>query len=94
MTAHTETVSPDQLRAAFALALSEMYRGEIPQYGTLLELVADINQQQSMQFGIQLPSRIDVERHGAIRLGLAEQAGHDGSTVLRHGNASCWYTTI
>lgn len=78
MTAHTETVSPDQLRAAFALALSEMYRGEIPQYGTLLELVADINQQQSMQFGIQLPSRIDVERHGAIRLGTAEKLAMTG----------------
>lgn len=69
MTAQSETMSPDQLRAAFAAALSEMYRGEVPQYGTLLELVADINQQQSMQLGIELPSRIDVERHGAIRLG-------------------------
>lgn len=57
--------------------MSAMYRAEVPQYGTLLELVARIN----AEVGDQDPAlakerdseRLAVERHGAIRLGTPEE---------------------
>ena len=60
-----DIVTPDEIRAMFASALSDMYQEEVPQYGTLLKLVSEINQDK----GQQLEQRFDVERHGAIRLG-------------------------
>jgi Domain of unknown function (DUF1338) len=36
-------VNPDDIRTLFSRAMSDMYRAEVPQYGALLELVADIN---------------------------------------------------
>ncbi|KAF4344278.1 DUF1338 domain protein [Fusarium beomiforme] len=65
----TDPVSPDAIRAMFASALSSMYRREVPQYGTLLKLVSDINHQKRQP----IEPRIEVERHGAIRLGTAEE---------------------
>jgi uncharacterized glyoxalase superfamily metalloenzyme YdcJ len=74
-------VSPDEIRSRFSQAMSDMYRLEVPQYGTLLDLVADVNAKvlaadpglkaQLAQAG-EL-ERLDVERHGAIRLGTAEE---------------------
>lgn len=74
-------VSPDEIRSRFSQAMSDMYRLEVPQYGTLLDLVADVNAEvlaadpalktQLAQAG-EL-ERLDVERHGAIRLGSAEE---------------------
>ncbi|KAM0558225.1 hypothetical protein ACHAPJ_004910 [Fusarium lateritium] len=61
----TDPVSPDAIRAMFASALSSMYRREVPQYGTLLKLVSDINHKKHQH----VEHRIEVERHGAIRLG-------------------------
>ncbi|EXL66753.1 hypothetical protein FOPG_17096 [Fusarium oxysporum f. sp. conglutinans race 2 54008] len=63
-----ETTSPEEIRAMFASALSDMYRREVPQYGTLLKLVSDINHQKDQNL-----CRIEVERHGAIRLGTAAE---------------------
>ncbi|SCO55136.1 related to DUF1338 domain protein [Fusarium fujikuroi] len=65
----TDPVSPDAIRAMFASALSSMYRREVPQYGTLLKLVSDINHQKHQP----MEPRIEVERHGAIRLGTPEE---------------------
>ncbi len=74
-------VPPDEVRTAFSQAMSDMYRHEVPQYGTLLELVADINAkalaadpalEQTLAAGGEL-ERLDVERHGAIRVGTAEE---------------------
>ncbi|WP_409277529.1 2-oxoadipate dioxygenase/decarboxylase HglS [Pseudomonas defluvii] len=74
-------VSPDSIRAQFSAAMSQMYKQEVPLYGTLLELVSETNH-QVMQ---QLPEiaealrwtgeieRLDQERHGAIRVGTAEE---------------------
>lgn len=56
----------DQLRANFSNALSDMYRAEVPAYGTLIDIVADINAEHE---GV----RSDGERHGAIRLGTAAE---------------------
>ncbi|MCK1663538.1 VOC family protein [Bradyrhizobium sp. 153] len=72
---------PDDIRDLFSRAMSDMYRAEVPQYGTLLELVADVNAKTlradpplraCLEQGGEL-QRLGVERHGAIRLGTAEE---------------------
>lgn len=72
-------VSADEIRARFSAAMSQMYRQEVPQYGALVELVADVNAralaadrslQRRFTPGCGL-GRLEVERHGAIRLGTA-----------------------
>lgn len=56
-----------------------MSRKEVPQYGTLLDLVADINWQAGEAGHVDGASyhnrlqRPEVERHGAIRLGTADE---------------------
>ncbi|OGM43619.1 DUF1338 domain protein [Aspergillus bombycis] len=79
----------DALRAQFCHALSEMYKSEVPLYGDLVDLVwkADaeaINTSQKQGTAVIdpdeiLPSRNRVERHGAIRLGTADEL----STIRR-----------
>ncbi|KAK4501143.1 hypothetical protein PRZ48_006949 [Zasmidium cellare] len=71
--ASPKSPTPDDVRAMFAAALSDMYRKEVPLYGDLLELVADINNQHSNELSRESHHRIEVERHGAIRLGTAEE---------------------
>lgn len=72
-------VSTDRIRSLFTEAMSQMYRTEVPQYGTLIELVGEVNAEVLAKDG-ELSARlrragelerIDVERHGAIRLGTA-----------------------
>ena len=74
-------VDPDDIRALFSRAMSNMYRAEAPQYGALLELVADVNEETlrrdpdlkaSLERAGEL-DRLSVERHGAIRLGTAQE---------------------
>nr|WP_298140351.1 VOC family protein [uncultured Pseudomonas sp.] len=74
-------VSPDEIRARFSQALSAMYQAEVPLYGELLELVATLNRQtlsdnpslaQQLRDAGEL-ERLSDERHGAIRLGSAEE---------------------
>lgn len=74
-------VSPDEIRRLFAQAMSRMYRTEVPLYGTLVDLVERINAQvlvaqpalaeQLQRSGER--ERLDEERHGAIRVGSAEE---------------------
>ena len=79
--AHAQFVSSDDIRSRFSKAMSDMYRQEVPQYGTLLDLVADINAdvlKAKPELNAQLErsgeiGRLGVERHGAIRLGTAEE---------------------
>ncbi|BBH48663.1 VOC family protein [Pseudomonas sp. KU43P] len=74
-------VSPDSIRAQFSAAMSLMYKQEVPLYGTLLELVSEINQQVMAQQPAVAEAlrwtgeieRLDQERHGAIRVGTAEE---------------------
>ncbi|OCJ03168.1 DUF1338 domain-containing protein [Rhizobium sp. AC44/96] len=77
----TGFVSADHTRSLFTEAMSQMYRAEVPQYRTLIELVADVNA-EVLASDSELRSRltragelgrIDVERHGAIRLGTADE---------------------
>ncbi|MBE7211021.1 MAG: VOC family protein, partial [Gluconacetobacter diazotrophicus] len=63
--AGARSADPDVLRARFSAGLSEMYRREVPLYGTLIELVAAVNGRA----GGTADPRLEVERHGAIRLG-------------------------
>ncbi|MGH6853753.1 MAG: 2-oxoadipate dioxygenase/decarboxylase family protein, partial [Methylocella sp.] len=74
-------VNPDDIRTLFSRAMSDMYRAEVPQYGALLELVADINDETlrrdrdlraSLEWAGEF-GRLSVERHGAIRLGTAQE---------------------
>ncbi|UQR61551.1 VOC family protein [Bradyrhizobium sp. C-145] len=71
----------DDIRDLFSQAMSDMYRAEVPQYGTLLELVAEVNAETlrnspklcaSLEQSGEL-DRLSVERHGAIRLGTARE---------------------
>ena len=67
---------PDEIRTLFSTAMSRMYRSEVPQYGTLMELVADVNEVTLAEDGALRETltrhdelaRLSLERHGAIRL--------------------------
>lgn len=69
-------VAPGTIRTAFTNLLSVMYKQEVPQYGTLVELVQAVNRRvlsENPALARQLQRegelvRLDVERHGAIRL--------------------------
>lgn len=73
----TTFVSPDRIRGLFAQAMSDMYRTEVPLYGDLIELVGDINRaalEADPAMAARLErngeiERLDLERHGAIRVG-------------------------
>lgn len=72
---------PDDIRTQFSNAMSDMYRVEVPQYGTLLELVADVNAHVLAADTTLKPllerrgelGRLNLEYHGAIRLGTAAE---------------------
>ena len=75
------TLSADDIREEFSQAMSAMYQQEVPQYGTLLALVADVNLavlENNTRLYEQLANadelaRLNVERHGAIRVGTAQE---------------------
>lgn len=74
-------VPPDTIRGLFAQAMSAMYRDEVPLYGTLMSLVSEVNAQTlsaDPALAAQLQrnderARLDLERHGAIRVGSAAE---------------------
>lgn len=78
---HPSFVSPDLIRQRFSKAMSDMYREEVPLYGALMQLVEQTNRhvlQSDPQVARQLDStgeiqRLDLERHGAIRVGTADE---------------------
>lgn len=74
-------LSADQIRSLFSRAMSAMYQQEVPQYGTLMQLVAEVNQQvlirnpaltARLEAADEL-NRLSIERHGAIRVGRADE---------------------
>jgi uncharacterized glyoxalase superfamily metalloenzyme YdcJ len=73
--------SSDVIRASFSAAMSSMYRTEVPAYGTLMSLVAEVNSKTlatSPELKDQLQKtdtldRVSEERHGAIRVGTPEE---------------------
>jgi len=78
---HPNFISPDLIRQRFSKAMSDMYREEVPLYGALMELVEQTNRhvlESDAQIARQLTStgeieRLDLERHGAIRVGTADE---------------------
>ena len=74
-------VSVDEIRTRFSAAMSAMYGQEVPLYEDLLSLVADVNVStlaQNPALEAQLTGsgemqRLNLERHGAIRLGTAKE---------------------
>ncbi|MBL7525073.1 2-oxoadipate dioxygenase/decarboxylase HglS [Legionella bononiensis] len=76
-----ECVEQHVIRTLFSRAMSDMYRKEVPQYGTLLDLVDEVNSATLAANPDLLASlkknndlaRISEERHGAIRLGTAAE---------------------
>ncbi|AKM08912.1 2-oxoadipate dioxygenase/decarboxylase HglS [Croceicoccus naphthovorans] len=65
--------SPCDIRAAFSQAMSAMYRAEVPLYGDLLDIVADVNARVPADGDDPDRDRLGMERHGAIRVGTAEE---------------------
>ncbi|MFD0964191.1 2-oxoadipate dioxygenase/decarboxylase HglS [Pseudofulvibacter geojedonensis] len=73
----TDFVSSEYIRSRFSTVMSGMYKNEVPLYGELLDLVNDVNDKvlsESEEIKEQLVStgentRLNMERHGAIRLG-------------------------
>lgn len=74
---HPSFVSPDLIRQRFSKAMSDMYREEVPLYGALMELVEQTNRHvlnndplvaQRLHSTGEI-ERLDLERHGAIRVG-------------------------
>lgn len=71
----------DEIRAQFSKMMSDMYQKEVPLYGDLIELVNDVNHttlSKNTELKDQLQqtgelTRLSQERHGAIRLGTAEE---------------------
>ncbi|KAF7533507.1 hypothetical protein G7054_g7025 [Neopestalotiopsis clavispora] len=73
-------VHPDDLRTAFATAMSQMYKEEVPLYGDLVQIVGGVNREIISQNSTEPPTadrleRLMLERHGAIRLGTPEELG-------------------
>lgn len=74
-------VSSTAVRTLFSRELSNMYRLEVPLYGDLIDLISDVNTNvlhANPQLKAQLEvsnqtQRLDLERHGAIRLGSPEE---------------------
>ncbi|MDL4912464.1 MAG: VOC family protein [Enterobacterales bacterium endosymbiont of Blomia tropicalis] len=73
--------SADAIRTRFSQAMSAMYQQEVPQYGTLMQLVMTVNERRlEADAGLKNRlsaadelSRLNIERHGAIRVGRAEE---------------------
>ncbi|AWB91804.1 VOC family protein [Aeromicrobium chenweiae] len=73
----TGRVSATWLRASFARSLSELYGSEVPAYTTLVEVSeqvnADVLASRDDAERLGTIERVTAERHGAIRLGTAEE---------------------
>jgi uncharacterized glyoxalase superfamily metalloenzyme YdcJ len=72
-----EFVAHDEIRARFSDAMSRMYRAEVPLYGELIDIVRAVNTRvlaASPGGGQEADvARLSSERHGAIRVGTAEE---------------------
>jgi len=74
-------INSDDIRHDFSLAMSEMYQKEVPLYGDLIDLVSEVNTEvlnEQPEIRQQLEhtgeiDRLNMERHGAIRLGTAAE---------------------
>ncbi|WP_350655748.1 VOC family protein [Psychrobacter sp. S1-30-MNA-CIBAN-0213] len=74
-------INNDAIRHEFSMAMSAMYQTEVPLYGDLLDLVAEVNTEvltkhpeikEQLEYTGEI-DRLSMERHGAIRLGTADE---------------------
>lgn len=74
-------INSDDIRHDFSVAMSEMYQKEVPLYGDLIDLVTEVNTEvlnkqpeirQQLEHTREI-DRLNMERHGAIRLGTAAE---------------------
>ncbi len=71
MSKHVETW---QLRAQFAVGLSQMYGAEVPAYHTLVDVTSEVNSTfVGAEQRLGSLERVTAERHGAIRVGTASE---------------------
>jgi len=74
-------LTADAIRTRFSQAMSAMYQQEVPQYGTLMQLVMAVNDRtlesepalKDRLAAADELSRLNIERHGAIRVGSASE---------------------
>ncbi|KAK1994137.1 DUF1338-domain-containing protein [Colletotrichum falcatum] len=75
-------IDADTLRTTFALAMSAMYKSEVPLYGDLIHIVQRVNLEAQVKRLDSLDDlvtmeasteRLTFERHGAIRLGTPKE---------------------
>ncbi|OBW95935.1 VOC family protein [Gallibacterium salpingitidis] len=74
-------VAAADIRRLFSSAMSKMYQQEVPLYSDLIQLVNDVNANvlatdeavKAQLIATGELARLDIERHGAIRLGLPEE---------------------
>jgi uncharacterized glyoxalase superfamily metalloenzyme YdcJ len=68
------TVSSNDLRTMFAHSMTAMYRAEVPLYGDLVRIVSSVNTERHKgSLNMDSTQRLSLERHGAIRLGTAQE---------------------
>ncbi len=72
-----EFVGADDIRTRFSTALSAMYAIEVPLYADLLDLVTGTNARVAGSAAGSEP-RLEIERHGAIRLGRPDELAQIG----------------
>ncbi|KAH7116553.1 hypothetical protein B0J13DRAFT_613411 [Dactylonectria estremocensis] len=78
----TTSWNADELRMRFCLAMSDMYRNEVPLYGDLVRIVNQVDESVLSAQGKKpsdVPTKHNLERHGAIRLGC----GHELRLIKR-----------
>lgn len=83
-------LTPTAARAAFALRLARIYGREVPLYTTLVEVCQQVNQDVVAARGEQVLTlggleRVTAERHGAIRVGTAEELNQVGRIFAAMG---------
>lgn len=73
-------ISGDTIRARFLARLSEMCKAEMPRYRAMAELVARVNEKAlsaqpelAKQEAAREDAGLDIERHGAVRVGSASE---------------------
>lgn len=78
MATRGRSVTSTDLRTRFAARLSSLYASEVPLYGTLVEVSQEVNERVIRRQGVSAErlgsiARVTAERHGAIRVGTAEE---------------------
>ena len=68
-------IAKDEIRRRFASAMDSMYRAEIPAYSSMVGMVTGVNEQakDTAHGDLELREDLTQTRHGAIRLGSAEE---------------------